>query len=311
MNIILVMSLVLIGPWTEEPGDLIFTPQRGWEERPPAPKGTFDYDFYAARDLCDKADFRAALNIFRTLASRTKDPSEKALALFWQGECLLAMARPTEALILYETLTREFPGIIPNAQIEQQEYKIALRLARDEERRSLSRPFYSPRKKGLEILEKIASRGPSSPLGDDAQMAIFEYYIEKENYLEAELAYEKLTQVYPRSELIPLARFEKIKLLLQEWQGSPNDIDLLNQAEREAKRLSQDPRGLAFAQRIEQILKDITEIRAERDYQTAQFYLRRGKLEAALIYLKAVSRDAPETSWAKHAKAQMEIIGQP
>ena len=311
MSVILVMSLVLPGLWTEEPGDLIFTPQRGWEERTPAPKDTFDYDFYAARDLYDKGDFRPAFNIFRALSSRTKDPSEKALGLFWQGECLLAMARPIEALALYEKLAREFPGVIPDAEMEQQEYKIALRLARGEEKRSLVRPFYSPRKKGLEMLERIATRGPSSPLGDDAQMAIFEYYREKENLLEAELAYEKLIQVYPGSELVPLARFEKIKLLLQEWQGPAYDIGLLNQAEREAKRLSQDPRGLAFAQKTEQMLKDIREIRAERDYQTAQFYLRREKLEAAFIYLEAVRREAPESDWAERAKVQMEAIGGP
>lgn len=311
MIVSLLMSLLFSGLWSQESGDLIFTPQRGWEERPPAAEGTFDYDFYKARELCDKGDFPAALNMFRRLARHTKDPSEKARVLFWQGECLLAMGRPTKALALYEQLAREFPGVISDVEMKEQECKIALNLARGEEKRALTRPFYSPRKKGLKMLEKIANRGPSSPLADDAQMAIFEYYIEREDYLEAELAYAKLKEVYPGSELIPLARFEKIKLLLQEFQGPDYDINLLNQAEREAKSLSRDPRGHTFAQKIEQMLKDISEMRAERDYQTAQFYLRQRRLEAAFIYLEAVRREAPETTWADRAKAQMEVIGQP
>jgi outer membrane protein assembly factor BamD (BamD/ComL family) len=221
------------------------------------------------------------------------------------------MKRPTAALALHKKLAAEFPGAISNEQMEAQEYRIALKLARGEERRRLTRPFYSPRKKGLEMLEEMANRGPSSPVGDDAQMALLEYYIESGDSLEAEVAYEKLTQVYPGSELIPLARFQKIKLLLQEFRGPAYDISLLAQAESETERLSRDPRGKAFAQEITQMLKDIGEIRAERDYQTAQFYLRRGKLAAARTYLQAVMQQAPESTWADRAKTQMQVIERP
>ncbi|KPJ59244.1 MAG: hypothetical protein AMS15_07120 [Planctomycetes bacterium DG_23] len=311
MTISLIMGLVFVGLWSQEPGELIFTPEHGWEERAPAEKGTFDYDFYRARDLYDKGNFRSALNIFRRLARRTKEPTEAARALFWQGESLLAMGRPTKALDLHKKIAREYPGVISQAEMEAQEYRIALSLARGKERRRLVRPFYSPRKKGLVMLEEMAGRGPSAPFGDDAQMALLEYYIDKEEPLEAELAFEKLKEVYPGSELMPLARFQKINLLLQELRGPAYDISLLNQAESEAQRLSRDPRGRAFAQKIEQMLKDISEIRAERDYQTAQFYLRRGKLEAARIYLEKVLNEAPGTSWADRAQTQLQVIERP
>ena len=57
-----------------------------------------------------------------------------------------------------------------------------------------------------------------------------------------------------------------------------------------------------------EIIGEIDIAMAERDYKVGEFYLRRQRPDAGLIYFESVIKDYPNTEWAARAEEKIEML---
>jgi outer membrane protein assembly factor BamD (BamD/ComL family) len=57
-----------------------------------------------------------------------------------------------------------------------------------------------------------------------------------------------------------------------------------------------------------EIIGEIDIAMAERDYKVGEFYLRKKRPDAGLIYFESVIKDYPNTEWAARAAEKIEML---
>jgi outer membrane protein assembly factor BamD len=149
--------------------------------------------------------------------------------------------------------------------------------------------------------ETVVSIGRGTDIGRDAQYFLAESYFNDGRYLVAASEYNRYAQFYPNS---PRREEVDFKEALCYYNLSPRyklDQTYTNRAiENFRLYLSR----YSNSERAEVAGEYITELReklARKTYESAEFYKRTSRYNAAAIYYNRVIDQYPETSWAERA----------
>jgi outer membrane protein assembly factor BamD (BamD/ComL family) len=213
------------------------------------------------------------------------------------------------ALAAIDRLLARKPSTEITTQILQRKYEIALGLLTGDFRRGWLGLAFSSQDYAVELLDKLVEAFPFQSFSDDALYHIGNYYFRAERYEEAELVYQRLIKDYPKSDWAANAEYQLGAAALKRLKGVDYDFAPVDEAEKRFFRY------LAIHQTGDRVkaaregLAEISRLRAERLYKSAQHYLRRGEVKAVRYYLQKLLREHSETPVAISARRLLKRTG--
>jgi len=151
---------------------------------------------------------------------------------------------------------------------------------------------------GLDILRKVADRLPGSSLAERALMAVGDHFAANERWDEAAEAYKQYGEMFRGRYRSTQAELKAARTTRNQFAGTDwEDTALLESEQLFQAYLKRYPNSDA-AGAVATELTEIERTRAQKDYETAEFYSRIGRPQSARFYHRQVVALYPQTTWA-------------
>ncbi|MFH1417758.1 MAG: outer membrane protein assembly factor BamD [Planctomycetota bacterium] len=327
-NSLLITLLVLASAtlcWADEDEQtyherLEFNPQTGeWVEIAPPVPGTEEGDLALARSLLARGECKKARKSFKAWFKMYPDSSLWPQGLFYAAETEISAEemKPKRGHLIkaYEWLEELLEGW-PHSELAQRairkEMIIAeLLLFKDRKQKVWGGVLWlSGKEEALQILDRVIddwARG--TPTAEQALRLKADYHFLNGEFDEAEIAYARIVRDFPRGRYHRLAMLRSGESALARFPGVEfDDADLLEAEVYLADFQHRYPQDAAD-RRVPQILDNVKERRAEKDYTVGRYYERTGAIEAAAFYYRTVVETWPATIWATESRNRLVALG--
>lgn len=279
--------------------------------------GKREYDL--AEQLFKQKAYEDAEAAFRKLARRYKDTPIEEDAMFMVGECRFLTERYPKAQDSYDELLKKYTNSRHLDAVVRRQYAIARNWLSDvfpsdeipphnalADLVDTSTPILDRHGRALQALTSVRLHDPTGPLADDALMMTASYYFLRGRYEEADFYFQTLRQDYPQSDHQPLAHVLGIRAKIRAYQGPEYDGRQLEEAERLARStLRQFPELKQERANLLRTLEAVRQQKAERLWNTADYYRRSGHPESASIYYEQIVDRYADTRWAVLARERL------
>ncbi len=308
--------------------------------------GVLEYE--QAEELFQAGEFKKAEKKFKGIAKTYPDSQVEEDALFMVAESRYELKRYSWAQDGYDALMKkypstrymnqstqrlftiarnwlEFPEIVTTSDIQQVNFESpqATPPPQDDRKRRFqwtravpilpnfidrSRPIFDTEGRALQALKSIWLNDPTGPLADDALMLTASYHLRNSDYMEADRVYKIIREQYPNSQHLENAFLLGSHVRLMSYQGTQYDGKALDEAEQlkeSTLRIFPDTRDRA---RIRDDLRKIEETKAQRDWETVEFYEKKRKPQAVAVYCWQIIKNHPETSFAQRAREKLDQL---
>lgn len=293
-------------------------------------------------------EFEKAGEMFADIADDTKNRPEVAeRARFYQAECLRRQGYYPKAVDTYHKLLQDFPAGLYREQAVGQMFLIAsewLQPVRDEiadknkpasERKNKSwmdnivlvnfdrkLPTVATESRALQTLERVYFNDPTGPYADKALFMLGRVHFERQDFKESARYFQQLAETYDRSPLRDEAL--KLAIIAKNNSGGGPDYDgkdmaeamrLINSAKASSPTLAREQEGKFLDEQALMVRYQ----QAQKDYETAEFYRRRGRPGSAWFYYELVIRRYPgikpfaadAAARQKELKAELDEMNNP
>lgn len=177
-----------------------------------------------------------------------------------------------------------------------------------------TRPLFDTKGNSVSMFRAIWMHDPTGPLADDAIMQVANTHFLNGNYQSADEHYSQLRRDYPSSKHVMQAYLLGFRTKLELYQGPVYDRTPLNEAEELIDTLLLQF-GHELGEERERVLQARAIVRAqqaERDWNSAEYYLKGGHNRAGRKVLDKLVSKYPETKFAEMARERMaELDGLP
>ncbi len=265
----------------------------------------------AARSALAQDDPEAALAIVTQWLEAYPDHPQHAHARLLKGDALAAKGDYYQSLYDYEYVARHHPASPQFAQALQREYRIAKLFASGVKRKYMGLRLFSAWGEAEEIFIRIQERSPGSPIGEQASLALGDYYFDRAQMTSAAEAYDLFLANYPRSAYTQRAMLGLIRANLATFKGPRFDSTGLIEAAQWAKTLKRQFPAAAQRVGVEAMLVRIDESLALKLIETARWYQQQAQKISAIYIYQRVVRDYPQTAAAVIAIEQLTQLGAP
>jgi len=172
------------------------------------------------------------------------------------------------------------------------------------------RPLTDTLGRARRAFTKVRLNHPTGALADDSLMATANSFFTRGKYDDADYYYDLLRREYPNSDHQYDAHLLGVQAKIRRYQGPDYDGTPLTEAkeliEQTAKQFSRMPPE--DRQRLEKMYGQVKTGLAQRDYQMAKYYERKGYYGAAKIYHERVVNDFNRTPLAEKANQRLADI---
>ena len=152
--------------------------------------------------------------------------------------------------------------------------------------------------KAKDGFKRIVFRYPGSKWSEDAQFKLARCYFLEKDYTTAKIEYDFFVNSYPRSRFTDDAAFESAVCSFNESGPYYLDPSLIKKSLQEFQGfIKKYPDSERIKEAIEYAQKCIDKL-AQKDMETAKLYIRVGKFTSAILYLKGLQEDYPNTSFS-------------
>ena len=149
---------------------------------------------------------------------------------------------------------------------------------------------------------KLLSNAPFSDFAPNAQYNLGLAHLERKNYTEAAIEFEKVIARYPRSEFVAAAKFQLGVCAYRQALAAPYDQEAARGAiNRLTDYLAEFPSD-KNAEPAKEMIHELQGRKAGALYQIGCYYRERDNPKAALIYLREVIKDYPLTRYGEKAR---------
>lgn len=171
-----------------------------------------------------------------------------------------------------------------------------------------SRPVFDTENRALEALKSIWLHDPTGPLADDSLMLTASHYLKVGRYMDADRTFTLLREEYPKSPHLKDAFMLGTHVKLMSYQGPRYDATVLTDAgdlkETTMRLFPESERA-----RLKDELNKIEKAKAKRDWETVQYWMRRGKPKSAAIYCNLLIENHPTSTFANQARELLAELG--
>ena len=272
-----------------------------WQKHKSYPPGSPQYEFQQIRKKLAQGDADTAQSMAEDWLKNHPTGTDRAEALLLAGDAKVAQAHYYDALYDYEQLVRAFPESDQFDTALDREYQIARLFVHGMKRLFLGMRILPADGDGEELLIRIQERAPGSAVGEKASLELADYYYRDDEMANAAEAYDLFLQNYPQSPHREWAMLRLIHASLAKFRGPGFDPTGLLDAQQRLKRFKEEYPAAAEKIGAEALLVRIHESLAMNDYQTAQWYRGQGKDVSAVVLLRRLVQEYPQTGAAKKA----------
>lgn len=151
--------------------------------------------------------------------------------------------------------------------------------------------------KAIDGFKQIIFRYPGSKWTEEAQYRLAKSYFLNKDYSTAEMEYDFFVKSYPRSRFTDDAAFELAVSIFYESPPYYLDSSMTKKALQEFQVfIKKYPDSELIDEAKEYVQKCIDKL-VRKELETAKLYIKMGKYESAILYLKAIQKDYPATSY--------------
>lgn len=304
-------------------------------------------EYKQANDKFKAGEFKAAEKEFKAIVKKYKNDPIKEDAQFMVAECQYARKRYAWAQDSYDQLLIDFPStrhldqttkrlftiarywlqepsFVTGNDVQQvnlekpgvDEPEIRSDGAKRKTRWALipnlfdrSRPVFDTENRALEALKSIWLHDPTGPLADDSLMLTASHYLKKGRYMDADRTFSLIRDEYPQSQHLEDAFRLGTHVKLMSYQGPAYDSTVLNDA-GDLKETTIRLFPKAQRARLKEELKKIEQAKVKRDWETVEYWMRRGKPKSAAVYCNLLIEKYPTSSYANKARELLAELGE-
>lgn len=290
-----------------------------WIELPPPIPGTEGGDLAVARSMLARGEYKNARKAFKQWFKTYPDSSLWPEALFYAAETEVSAEdvkpRSGDLIQAYEWLETLLDGWRGNELADRalhKEFVIAQMLLFKDRKQKLwgGVLWLSATDEALDMLNKIIDLwAPGTPLAERALRFKADYHYQNGEFEEAEMAYSRLMREYPRGQHHRFAMLRSGQSALARFPGVEFDEADLLEAEVYLRDFHDRYPEESAEKSVPQLLKGITDRRAEKEYNIAQYYERTDEIDAAAYYYRWIVEHYPETTWSAQAQERLVALG--
>ncbi len=270
--------------------------------------------------------------------------SIRAEALFYQGEALYMQKNLRRARDNYKVVVKDYPSTayvdrstrrlfeiakqwlgdhdfatsneITNVNLEEPNRKPTSTGPRSPHRWyalnpwDKTRPVLDTNGFAIDALRTIWTYDTTGPLADDALMLAATHYLRENDNIEADRLFTLLREQFPKSPHLQAAFVLGSHVKLASYQGSAYEEETLEDARDLKESTLRLFPNAPEAERIRGELKDIYVAEAQRRYDQAEFWRKKGKPKAEAIQLKQLIDEFPDTDFAERGRQRLRELGQ-
>jgi len=266
----------------------IWTPETGWFRAETVPRATPEQAFKRAKELYDSGEFKKAQIEFRNFLRFFAGHDLQEEALFLVANAAFSAEDIWKAHQHILAYWKVYPKGLYASRLVELDYKVAMKLLAGNWGRRYGIPVLPGGVTGRGVLEQLLERFPYHPLADDAQLALGNFHLQRDNYPEARLAYESLLIRYPGRETREEARFMLALATLLDSQGLQYDAAALQDAAGEFQYFTALFPQSEKAPEASVLLKRTVTALGRKDLHVAIYYLKTGHRDAAAYCLRSM-----------------------
>jgi outer membrane protein assembly factor BamD (BamD/ComL family) len=288
--------------------EIAWTPSDGWEKNAPS-ISSGDTRFDEAVSLFMDGHHSGAARKFAAVAADAREPLRERARLF-HAECLLAKNDYAAAFKTFEKFFEEYPNSPYAHRALEGELELATALLAGGKVRHLGLRIWTGYRFGEKVVDRILSHRPLSGHAQRAQLLLSRSYFRRGLYIESASAYRQYVELFPSvpsGDGVEEALVGVAQSLILDAQGPRYDPLPYHRAGSLAVNIQhQYPDSQSEA--AGKIERAAVEKLGEHYFMLAKWYLKAGKTDAALLYLRKVADSYGETTWADRASAIIKTL---
>ncbi|MEK7290096.1 MAG: outer membrane protein assembly factor BamD [Planctomycetota bacterium] len=291
-----IVALVEIATSMPSFGEWVWNKETGWMKAPSSDVTTIEQRYQYALSLVVEQKYLNAIKEFELIIDA--DPKSEyaetsriniGWAYYLNGDC-------KKALKMYNTVLKKNPGTRRTMEVLEKMYQVGVSQMDTNEDEAIN------------VFEQIIEKQRLGTLAPDAQIKIADCHFKLAHYEEAVDAYEKFLENYPKNAWVPYVQYRiPLSKVHHEKQQERNYGFLTSAKEGFEEYLVTNPNGI-YVEDAKRMIREIRIISAEREFNIGEFYIRRKKPKAAVMYFQTVITEYPGTLWAEKAQEKINFL---
>lgn len=299
IRLVLVFLLATLSFSTPAPNvyaDWVWNKSTGWIDPLTLDPGVPDQRYKLAISMMIDGEYESAVKEFQAVLDKHSDSDLAEPCYYNMAQSFYLAGKYKKAFRTYEKLLDQFPGTRITGLVHQKEFEAGLGLME-------VKPNKAP-----EIFERVIEHNPQGPLAPDCQVKIADAYFLAEDFVSAEEAYRGVLENYPRSEWAPYSMYRMPLCRLSLEARRDRDMDNLWKARDGFEEYLANYPDSTLAEDAKKNIHRVEDLIAEKEYKIAEFYLRKKKPVAAMVYLKRVVNRFSNTRWAEKSQDTIDFL---
>jgi outer membrane assembly lipoprotein YfiO len=259
-------------------------------------------------DFFESKNYKKALTEFEKIIKYYKRSETASEAQYYIGRCYEELNNPLHAFESYQKVIEDYPFTDRTNEIIERQFNIGDNLYKGEKTKLMGVQYKAMPEQIIDVYKKVVANGPYSKYAPIAQFRIGELYKKIEFYEEARVAFQKIVENYPDSELATEAKFQLALCASLASGKSGYDQSLAAQASEEFEEFARENPDSELVKKAREEKKQLTEKRADSYFKIAQFYERVGKYESAAIYYNKILEEFPDSAISSKALERSKVL---
>ena len=156
-----------------------------------------------------------------------------------------------------------------------------------------------------DAFRRLALVYPNDPRAQEARFRLGESYQGRREWVTAALEFNRLVTDYPASPWAERARYQACRSYHELSPRAQLDQEYTHVAIEHCRALALHYPNGEFTPRAREIVEELTNRLAEKEYLAAAHYFNRRALDSAIVYYQVILADYPATVWAPRALLRM------
>lgn len=302
----LILALSFIPPasaywiWTPETGKFI-NPKHAVKE---TPKEQFDW----AKSLLDAKDYKRSIGEFEKLIKHYPLSKLASSAQFYIAEIYENTHEYYKAFKNYQLVIDKYPYSEKVDEIIKRQYRIGNLFYTGQKAKIFGMAIVPAQEKAIEIFGQVVENAPYGEYADISQFKLGQCHMDQNDYINAALAFKEIIENYPKSTLIDDAKYQIAVCAANAATGPQYNEEDTEKAVAEFKEFVKRYPDSQMEKEARSFIRELENQSAEKDFDIARFYEKRGNLKSALIYYEEVVVKYPKTEFAAKALEKIQVI---
>jgi outer membrane assembly lipoprotein YfiO len=268
----------------------------------PATQPVQDETLDRIEQLLQRGDAIGARKLDLVWLKQHKTSPVRDRAVYLLGEAYYQYGNRILAFYLFDEVMDEYPDSDLYYSALQRQYDIADAFLSGYKRRLFKLAILPAEDEAIEMLFRIQSRSPGSPLAEKSLLRTADYYFATSQFDLAADTYGSYARSYPRSPVLARVKLRQAYATLAQFRGTRFDPTPLIDSRTQLSDLIQGYPDLGTSENLPAVIDRIDATFARKLYVTADFYRRTHEPRAAVYTYRFLINTYPASAEASRAK---------